>query len=166
MCDGCNDFFRNKRGVIRAAAAAQASRFVLVDDLICDIYYRTLRWKRQTGDYMSASNAFFYTVAKNLAIDRTRQRSRQEQFDDERHEVLLTESVTLQNEEAERVREMIEIIMDNIERPEDRDALFSFLTGEPIPAIAERLGITSNAASVRRRRAIERAASLVSSGRF
>jgi len=41
MCDGCNDFFRSKRGVIRAAAAAQASRFVLVDDLICDIYYRT-----------------------------------------------------------------------------------------------------------------------------
>ena len=166
MCDGCNDFFRSKRGVIRAAAAAQASRFVLVDDLICDIYYRTLRWKRQTGDYMSASNAFFYTVAKNLAIDCARQRSRQEQFDDERHEVLLTESVTLQNEEAERVREMIEIIMDNIERPEDRDALFSFLTGEPIPAIAERLGITSNAASVRRRRAIERAASLVRNGRF
>jgi len=166
MCDGCNDFFRSKRGVIRAAAAAQASRFVLVDDLICDIYYRTLRWKRQTDDYMSASNAFFYTVAKNLAIDRTRQMSRQEQFDDEQHEVLLTESVKLQNEEAERVREMIEIIMHNIERPEDRDALFSFLTGEPIPAIAERLGITSNAASVRRRRAIERAASLVSSGRF
>ena len=166
MCDGCNDFFRSKRGVIRAAAAAQASRFVLVDDLICDIYYRTLRWKRQTDDYMSASNAFFYTVAKNLAIDCTRQRSRQEQFDDKRHEVLLTESVTLQNEEAERVKEMIEIIMDNIERPEDRDALFSFLTGEPIPVIADRLGITSNAASVRRRRAIERAASLVRNGRF
>ena len=166
MCDGCNEFFRSKSGVIRAAAAAQASRFVLVDDLICDIYYRTLRWKRQTDDYLSASNSFFYTVAKNLAIDCTRKKSRQEQVDDERHEAVLKESVTLENEEAGRVREIIEVIMDNIERPEDRDALFSFLTGEPIPAIAERLGITSNAASVRRRRAIERAASLVNGGRF
>ena len=166
MCDGCNEFFRSKRGVIRAAAAAQASRFVLVDDLICDIYYRVLRWKRKTDEYMTASNAFFYTVAKNLAIDCARQRSRQEQFDDKRHDTLLAESVSLDNEEARRVQEMIEKIMDSIERPDDRDALFSFLAGEQIPTIAKRLGITSNAASVRRRRAIERAAKLVNRGRF
>lgn len=166
MCDGCNDFFRSKRGVIRAAAAAQANRFVVVDDLICDIYYRTLKWKRQTDEYMKATDAFFYTVARNLAIDCSRQRKRQEQFDDERHDAMLTEQVSLQSAEAERVREIIEKIMDNIERPEDRDALFSFLSGEPIPKIAERLGITTNAASVRRRRAIERAASLVQRGRF
>lgn len=166
MCDGCNDFFRSKRGVIRAAAAAQANRFVVVDDLICDIYYRTLKWKRQTDEYMKATDAFFYTVARNLAIDCSRQRKRQEQFDDERHDAMLTEHVSLQSAEAERVREIVEKIMDNIERPEDRDALFSFLSGEPIPKIAERLGITTNAASVRRRRAIERAAKLVNRGRF
>jgi len=41
-----------------------------------------------------------------------------------------------------------------------------FLADETIPAIAERLGISNNAASVRRRRAIERAASLMKNGRL
>mgnify|MGYP001467225310 FL=1 len=48
--------------------------------------------------------------------------------------------------------------MDELEDGNDRDALFSFLVGEPIASIAERQGITKNAASVRRRRAIERVA--------
>ena len=56
--------------------------------------------------------------------------------------------------------------MDEIESKDDQDALFSFLADEPIPAIAERLGISRNAASVRRRRAIERAASKFREGKF
>jgi RNA polymerase sigma factor (sigma-70 family) len=170
MCDGCEPFFQRKKGVIRAAAVAESNRFIDVEDLISDIYFRVLQWKQRTDSYLDVSNGLFYTVAKNLAIDcyrrGLRKESRQVPYEEEQHESILSSEVSLEAENAARVREIVEKIMNSIERPEDRDALFSFLSGEPIPKIAERLGITPNAASVRRRRAIERAASLVQRGRF
>ena len=72
-----------------------------------------------------------------------------------------TEQVGLETETATRTRELLQKIMDEIESGDDRDALFSFLADEPIPAIAERLGITRNAALVRRQRAIKRVAANV-----
>ena len=166
MCDGCDAFFRDKKGVIRAAAVANVNRFTQVSDLISDIQYRVLKWKRRTDDYMRVSDGFFYTVAQNLAIDCKRQRSRQVQYDDDQHEARLTEQVGLETEAATRTRELLEKIMDEIESGDDRDALFSFLADEPIPAIAERLGISRNAASVRRQRAIKRVAAKYRQGRF
>ena len=170
MCDGCQTFFKSKKGVIRAAAAAEANRFTEIDDLISDIYLRVLQWKRRTDDYISVKNGLFYTIAKNLAIDCYRKGSRQELYqvalETEHQEAILSEHVSLEAEGAARQREILAKILDKMERAEDRDALFSFLTDEPIPEIAKRLGITNNAASVRRRRAIERAASLVRNGRF
>ena len=166
MCDGCDTFFRSKRGVIRAAAVNNVNKFTQVSDLISDIQYRVLQWKRRTDDYMQVSNGFFYTIAQNLAIDCKRQRSRQVQYDEDKHEALLTEQVSLETEATNRARELLQKVMDEIESKDDQDALFSFLADEPIPAIAERLGISRNAASVRRRRAIERAASKFREGKF
>lgn len=170
MCDGCQTFFENKKGVIRAAAAAEANRFTEIDDLVSDIYLRVLQWKRRTDDYISVKNGLFYTIAKNLAIDCYRKESKlelhHEAYEEDRHETIFSEQVSLEAENATRVRELVNRILEKIERAEDRDALFSFLADEPIPAIAERLGISNNAASVRRRRAIERAASLMKNGRL
>ena len=170
MCDGCQSFFSSKKGVIRAAAVSEANRFIEIEDLISDIYLRVLQWKQRTEDYISVPNSLFYTVAKNLAIDCYRKGSRQELYrvalETEHQEAILSEHVSLEAEGAARQREILAKILDKMERAEDRDALFSFLTDEPIPEIAKRLGITNNAASVRRRRAIERAASLVRDGRF
>ena len=95
-------------------------------------------------------------MAQNIAIDCARQRFRQEQFDEGEHEVLLTEQANLETDEVSRARELLAEIMDELEDGDDRDALFSFLVDEPIASIAERQGITKNAVSVRRRRAIER----------
>ena len=89
-----------------------------------------------------------------------------EAYEEDRHETIFSEQVSLEAENATRVRELVNQILEKIDRAEDRDALFSFLADEPIPAIAERLGISNNAASVRRRRAIERAASLMKNGRL
>ena len=72
--------------------------------------------------------------------------------------MLLTEQVSLETYQATTARELLTELMDELEDGNDRDALFSFLVGEPIASIAERQGITKNAASVRRRRAIERVA--------
>ena len=156
MCEGCDAFFRSKEGVIRAAALSKVNRFTDLSDLISDINYRVLRWKQRTEDFMQVKKSFFYTVAQNIAIDCARQRFRQEQFDEGEHEVLLTEQVSLETYQATTARELLTELMDELEDGNDRDALFSFLVGEPIASIAERQGITKNAASVRRRRAIER----------
>lgn len=164
MCEGCENFFRRKKGVIRAAAAARASRFVNVDDLMSDIYFRTLRWKQNNPDYEKVSKGFFYSVAKNLAIDADRKRSHLEQFDDDKHSLIYEGQISLEGENAGRVKEIIETLMEKVENPNDRDSLFSFLAGESISSIAARQGITCNAASVRRRRAIEKVANLVQSG--
>ena len=158
MCDGCDAFFRSKKGVIRAAASTNVNRFTDVSELISDINFRVLRWKQRTEDFMEVKNSFFYTVAQNIAIDCKRKRSRQDQFDEGQHEVLLTEQVSLETYQATTARELLTELMDELEDGNDRDALFSFLVGEPIASIAERQGITKNAASVRRRRAIERVA--------
>ena len=166
MCDGCDAFFRSKRGVIRAAAVANVNRFTEVSDLISDIQYRVLQWKRRTDDFMLVSNGFFYTVAQNIAIDCKRQRSRQVQYDESEHEKLLTEQVSLETRDAIRIKELLTKIMDELETGNDRDALLSFLADEPISAIAERLGVSTNAVSVRRRRAIERIAAKCRRGRF
>ena len=154
---GLRCVFRSKEGVIRAAALSKVNRFTDLSDLISDINYRVLRWKQRTEDFMHVKKSFFYTVAQNIAIDCARQRFRyQEQFDEGDHEVLLTEQANLETDEASRARELLAEIMDELEDGDDRDALFSFLVDEPIASIAERQGITKNAVSVRRRRAIER----------
>ena len=60
------------------------------------------------------------------------------QYDEDKHEALLTEQVSLETEAA-NARELLQKAMDEIESKDDQDALFSFLVDEPIPAIAERL---------------------------
>ena len=65
MCDGCDAFFRSKKGVSRAAATTNVNRFTDVSELISDINFRVLRWKQRTEDHGS-KNSFFYTVAQNI----------------------------------------------------------------------------------------------------
>ena len=62
MCDGCDAFFRDKKGVIRAAAVANVNRFTQVSDLISDIQYRVLPWKPRTDDYIGVSDGFLFDV--------------------------------------------------------------------------------------------------------
>ena len=112
MCDGCDAFFRSKKGVIRAAASTNVNRFTDVSELISDINFRVLRWKQRTEDFMEVKNSFFYTVAQNIAIDCKRKRSRQDQFDEGQHEVLLTEQVSLETYQATTARELLAELMD------------------------------------------------------
>ena len=64
---------------------------------------------------------FFYSVAKNLAIDADRQRSHLEQFDDDQHSLIYEGQISLRRKTQAELKEIIETLMEKVENPNDRD---------------------------------------------
>ena len=76
MCEGCGRFFKNKHGIIKAAAMKHASRFVEYVDLAQIVYLKILEWKQGQDRPDEVANNFLYTIASNAATDAYRKRKR------------------------------------------------------------------------------------------
>ncbi len=158
MCDGCTQIFIKFKKVIRGAALTHANSFVAADDLIGIINLKFFAWKKNQKGQINLKNAFFYTIAKNAAID---------QIEDEdkrlynEHEDLLNTVYFSEKLNDVETKYLVEQILMSVENHE-RDALISVINNETVKEFCERNKIEKqNTGIKKRRRAIEAAANRI-----
>ena len=68
MCEGCGEFFKNKHGIIKAAAMKYASRFVEYVDLAQIVYLKILEWKQGQDRPVKWQITFFTLLRRMLPL--------------------------------------------------------------------------------------------------
>ncbi len=160
MCIGCKEIFLKFKNTIRGAALTYASSFVEADDLVGIINLKFFSWKKNQDGKLNLKNAFFYTIAKNAAIDQTKEEDTE--LYDQHHDVIdkVHFGNSLNNIEKKYLVDQILMKVN----PSERDALLSVANKETIGEYKTRNDIKkTNSAIKRRRRAVEAAAIRINS---
>ena len=160
MCNGCRDIFIKFKKVIRGAALTHANSFVEADDLIGIINLKFFSWKKNQEGDLNLRNSFFYTIAKNAAIDQISEENNElhDAHEDLIQNVFFGDS--LNNVEK---KYLVDQILMKVS-PSEKDALISVANKETINEYKTRNNIEkTNSAIKRRRRAVEGAANRINS---
>lgn len=156
MCDGCEKFFSDRHGIIKAAAIKHSSRFVEYADLSQTIYLKMLEWKKRQEQPNEVSNNFLYTVASNAATDVYRKKKREFQPDTEKHKGIFEQVVDPKSESNPEIMTLVRELLEALPNEREKDAVFSWYHDEAIEDFALRQNVSLNHASVLRSRAIEK----------
>ena len=156
MCEGCGRFFKNKHGIIKAAAMKHASRFVEYVDLAQIVYLKILEWKQGQDRPDEVANNFLYTIASNAATDVYRKRKREYQPDSNEHLYIFENVVNPNSESDPEVRTLVRELLEVLPDEREKDAVFSWYNDEAVEVFARRHNVSLNHASVLRSRAIEK----------
>ena len=160
MCNGCTDIFIKFKKVIRGAALTYANSFVEADDLIGIINLKFFSWKKKQEGDLNLRNAFFYTIAKNAAID---QISTEDNELHDEHQNLIQNVFFGDDLNNVEKKYLVDQILMKVS-PSEKDALISVANKETINEYKTRNNIEkTNSAIKRRRRAVEGAANRINS---